>query len=275
MIPVELFAFSYIPSWYEQLYDLAQMAEPEPWRFLCPDYETQNDATPILERYINQVFRKLAIDYNTASPEALDNIIYIRSRYACFNTGLYTPNFKAIFMCFERNKRLDTLRQWYFKGFYDEGSVWLKYVQPLPQRPAFSPRHWVTYFDPDWEIRINADHILGDDENVQRLPESIRAAWNLPLMLETAVEQSRRRAFTNWNHAVPQVFHNRVQYLLPIYLTRVDKPDLAMALSPMDGFYLGHTCLTPAMAYQNARLLARPSAGWLTALVEPERRNDA
>ena len=126
----------------------------------------------------------------------------------------------------------------------------------------------MTYYDPEWEIRVNADHILGDAENVARLPESIRTAWNLPLLLETAVELARRKALTDWSLAVPQMFQGRVQYLLPIHLTNMERPDLAMALSILDGYYIGHTCLTLEMAYQNARLLARPTAGWLTQLVE-------
>ena len=58
MIPTDLFSYAYIPAWYEQLYELSQLAAPEPWRFRQPTYETQNDQNPILERYINQVFRK-------------------------------------------------------------------------------------------------------------------------------------------------------------------------------------------------------------------------
>ena len=54
------------------------------------------------------------------------------------------------------------------------------------------------YYEPDWEIRINTEHILSDEQNVQRLPEYIRNAWNLPLMLETAVELARRRAKVDW-----------------------------------------------------------------------------
>ena len=100
------------------------------------------------------------------------------------------------------------------------------------------------------------------------VPESIRTAWNLPLLLETAVELARRKALTDWSLAVPQMFQGRVQYLLPIHLTNMERPDLAMALSILDGYYIGHTCLTLEMAYQNARLLARPTAGWLTQLVE-------
>ena len=101
---------------------------------------------------------------------------------------------------------------------------------------------------------------------------------------------------TDWSLAVPQIFQSRVQYLLPIHLTNMERPDLAMALSIMEGYYIGHTCprrpseasagvsaacrangtpgaigahgVEPEMAYQNARLLARPTAGWLAELAE-------
>lgn len=268
MIPTDLFSYAYIPAWYEQLYELSQLAAPEPWRFRQPTYETQNDQNPILERYINQVFRKQSVKYNCVELEEADSVFYIRNDFSCFHTGLYTRSYKAIYMCFDRNKRLNTLRKWCFKGFATNDSPWFKYVQPLPQRPAFPLRQEMTYYDPEWEIRVNADHILGDAENVARLPESIRTAWNLPLLLETAVELARRKALTDWSLAVPQMFQGRAQYLLPIHLTNMERPDLAMALSIMDGYYIGHTCLTLEMAYQNARLLARPTAGWLTQLVE-------
>lgn len=50
-------------------------------------------------------------------------------------------------------------------------------------------------------------------------------------------------------------------------MTDMEKLDLAMTLTIMDGYYLGNTCLTLEMAYLNARLLARPVAPWLTELV--------
>lgn len=276
MIPTDLFSFAYVPAWFEQLYALSQLAIPEPWRFINPEYEIQNTETPILERYIHQVFKKLVIEYEYAqNPMEADGLLYLRNEFACLHTGLYTKQYKSIYMCFDRNKRQDTLKQWYFKGFVDEGSPWLKYISLLPLRPSFPMRQYASFFDPEWEIRVNADHILGDAENVQRLPESIRDAWNLPLLLETAVELARRRSLVDWSLAVPQSFQGRIQYLLPIHLTNMARPDLAMALSVMEGYYIGHTCLTLNMAYQNARLLARPTAEWLCDLVEPERSNDA
>ena len=47
----------------------------------------------------------------------------------------------------------------------------------------------------------------------------------------------------------------------------METPDLAMTLTIMDGYYLGNTCLTLEMAYLNARLVARPTARWLSGLV--------
>ena len=49
---------------------------------------------------------------------------------------------------------------------------------------------------------------------------------------------------------------------------KMDKPDLAMTLTVMDGYYLGNTCLTLEMAYLNARAIAKPVTPWLLELVK-------
>ena len=74
--------------------------------------------------------------------------------------------------------------------------------------------------------------------------------------------------FDSFCKTVAQGYQGRVQYLLPICLTDMEVPDLAMTLTIMDGYYLGNTCLTLEMAYLNARLLSRPVAHWLTDIVE-------
>ena len=130
-----------------------------------------------------------------------------------------------------------------------------------------NPQYGVNY-NPEWPIRVNVDHILGDEENLSRIPAEIREVQNLPLLLETAVELARRKAVVEPSIVVPQGYQGRVQYLLPICLTDMEQPDLAMTLTIMDGYYLGNTCLTLEMAYLNARLLSRPVAHWLTDIVE-------
>lgn len=119
----------------------------------------------------------------------------------------------------------------------------------------------------EWPIRVNIDHILGDEENLSRLPSEVRDARNLPLLLEMAEELAWRKAVVEPGIVVPQGYQGWVQYLLPICLTDMEKPDLAMTLSIMGGYYLGNTCLTLEMAYLNVRLLAKPVAPWLSGLV--------
>lgn len=106
----DLFSFSFVPNWYLQLDALAELALPEPWRFRSGSYSEKNYDTPILERYIQSIFRKQVIDYNAATDKAeQDQIILLRNEYACFHTGLYTKRYKPIYACFGRNKKLDSL----------------------------------------------------------------------------------------------------------------------------------------------------------------------
>lgn len=272
-IDEELFSFAFIPAWYDQLYALAQMAMSESWRFRQPEREIQNTETPILERYINQIFARQANEFNVLPADCRDKVIYIRDDLACLHTGLYTKRYKSIYMLFEPNRKMDTTKQWYFKAFVEESSEKLKYVSPLPSRPRFLKEGISVCFEPEWEVRINIEHIIGDVRNLQRIPGMLRDAWNLQVLLEAAVQDARNRAKLDGAIVIPQVFQGQLQFLIPIYLTNNVLPDMAMALSIMDGYYIGHTCLTCEMAYQNARLLGRPMATWLTNLVSPDDKD--
>lgn len=264
MIAPDLFEFAYVPDWYGHLAELERLALPESWKFRKPSRETKNADTPILERYIHTIFRKQVIDFNSESdPRKADSIFHLENECVCFHTGLYTPQYKGIYGYFERNNFSDSLRDWYFRGFCDELSPKLRYIEPLPQKPVYHMAQSGINFNPEWPIRVNVNHILGDEENLERIPAKIRKVKNLPLLFETAVELGRRKSVIEPGLVVPQGYQGRVQYLLPVYLTNMQKPDLAMTLTVMDGYYLGNTCLTLEMAYLNARVVARPMAPWL------------
>lgn len=83
---------------------------------------------------------------------------------ACFHTGLYNSRYKGIYAFFERNHKKDSMLDWYFRGFCDELSPWLRYIQPLPQKPSFYVTQKCAGFNPDWPVRANVEHILGDAE---------------------------------------------------------------------------------------------------------------
>lgn len=267
-IQTDLFMFAYIPDWYDKLMELAELAIQEPWHFKSPNYPAKNIKTPILEKYIREIFRMQAITYNAATDEWQEmNAMHISGRRACFHTGLFTQSFRPIYACFEPNKRMDSMLQWHLQGFADDNSIWLKHASPLPKSPLSGiPER--PGFNPGWTIRVNMKHILEDPENKSRIPEELSRLKFLPLLMETATELGRRQSMMQPGIVVPQIYRGRVQYLLPISLSDPDKTDLAMALSIMEGYYQGETCLTPQMAYQNARLLGRPTVRWLAELVE-------
>lgn len=195
MIAPDLFEFAYVPDWYGHLAELERLALPESWKFRKPSRETKNTDTLILERYIHTFFRKQVIDFNSESdPRKADSIFHLENECVCFHTGLYTRQYKGIYGYFERNNFSDSLRDWYFRGFCDEMSPKLRYIEPLPQKPVYHMAQSGINFNPKWPIRVNVNHILGDEENLERIPAKIRKAKNLPLLFETAVELGRRKA---------------------------------------------------------------------------------
>lgn len=170
MIAPDLFEFAYVPDWYGHLAELERLALPESWKFRKPSRETKNTDTPILERYIHTIFRKQVIDFNSESdPRKADSIFHLENECVCFHTGLYTRQYKGIYGYFERNNFSASLRDWYFRGFCDEMSPKLRYIEPLPQKPVYHMAQSGINFNPEWPIRVNVNHILGDEENLERM----------------------------------------------------------------------------------------------------------
>lgn len=265
----DLFLAAYAPRWSEQLEYLASIAMPEPWKFKNPSYERKNAEYAVLERYLFSVFRHQVISAENAfSPMEADQIFFLRSGYACFHTGLMSRKFKDIYAFFERNRYDWASQDWVLKGFYDDTSPAVRIIGTLPLKPYSNLYATQSCFRPDWPIRVNVQHILESPENLSRIPEAVRGFGNLPLLLEAGVEAARRTASYTPSIVVPQLYQNRIQFLLPICLLDPGKPDIALTISEMEDYYLGNTCLTLEMTYCNARQLARPTAPWLTSLVE-------
>ncbi len=268
ILPDDMFDFSYFFDLQQSLQDLARLAMPEVWRFHTSKAHSHNDETPILEKYIRSLYRYLAISYNASDCEQ-EKCRYFGSGgpCLCFHTGLLTPFFEGIYALFELNRRRDTRFNWVFKGFFPSSSAKLRSISILPEKPFFGQD---SHFHPEWEIRINFKHILQDGANLQRIPECIRKQSNLPLLLHASVLYARALASIDPSIIVPQLYCRQIQYLMPICLTNLETCDLAMTLTPCDGFYYGTTCLTCEMAYINARILSRPSTPWLTDLVRSD-----
>lgn len=120
-------------------------------------------------------------------------------------------------------------------------------------------------FDLVFSLCVSVVLIMGDEENLTRIPASLMGEGNSLLLrraFEGAVVEAARRAAANYTLAVPQFYGGRIQLLLPLCLTG-DKPELALTIQREDGFYAARTCLTLDMAYNNARLICRPETSWI------------
>ena len=122
-------------------------------------------------------------------------------------------------------------------------------------------------FDVNLDIIPQWDHIIFDEENFGRIPETLRMQGReyCQSLMDGCINSVKKRIEANYKTVVPQFYRGRIQLLAPLYLTNPDTPDLALVLSLSNDktVYFGHTCLTTEMAYNNARLIARPDSYWL------------
>ena len=244
---MKLFEFAYCPSYERLIGSLASIC-PEKWSFGL------NTNNIILKNYINHTFMKV---YDDDYIEYTDN-------YAVFNTGLYTPFYEPIYAYFDLNRNLDK-QKWFLNGFYTSYQLGNIGVIERPKRANYFSNPADLVFDTNCEIIPQYQHIFNDPENFLRIPELIRESPNKTMLFDGAVKRARHMIDANYKTAVPQYYKGKIQLLVPICLVSENNPDLALVVSKneMGNQYLGHTCLTLDMAYNNARLIARPDSNWL------------
>ena len=246
---MKLFDFAFCNEYEKKIQNLSGIC-PEKWSF------GGNSDNTILKNYIEHTFLKLQ--------EEEEEKILQEEEYALFNTGLYTVYYESIFAYFTKNK-IQNRQEWYLDGFYTSYQLGMMGVVNLPQRANYFKVPSDLVFDTNCNIVPQYPHIFGDAENFLRIPESVRESPNKTLLFDGAIKRAKCMIDANYKTAVPQYYRGRIQLLIPICLVSESVPDLALVVSKNDtgNQYLGHTCLTLDMAYNNARLIARPDSAWL------------
>ncbi len=245
------------PGWLDKL--AYELAEKEPWEYR---HATAGEPIPVLRSYIKHTFRRL---------EEMNNGIGFSSdqQIAAFNTGLVTPNQEEIYGVFRRNPRPNR-QPWKLQGFR-KGSDWdviEKFGSSPPPLANYFDDPSVLLYDRRCELFINIDHVM---ENLDRFPQHLQAnPYVARQLLISAEATTKKRVYRNYKAAIPQYYRDKggdggVQLLLPICLENPAKADLALVVAKNDAgnAYRGSTVLTLDMAYNNARLLARPDTEWL------------
>lgn len=250
----KLLEFAYFPEIERRFEDIAVIAQEEPW----DHSDTLLRRHSILQNYLERTYEKL---------EEEKNIAYTASReHACFNTGLLTKNREDIFLLFQTNKHPTATSPYYLTSVQKESDVLINryFSGRLPDPADYFQQPELLICNPHLPLTVDYDHII--DENIIRFPEPLRGnRYALRNLVKGAIEYTMKLVRNNYRTAVPQYFNGHLQILLPLYLTDPHgPPDLALALYREEGGYVGRTCLTMKMAYQNARVIVRPDAeSWL------------
>lgn len=224
-------------NWRDYTNDLLKIASPEEW---------SNDTYPnngILANYIVKTYEKLQSERN----------IIFANDYALFNTGLFTKYYEPIY-AYQSGKNI------LFLTDYELGNI---EVKERPERANYFENPELLLFDWHCPINIQYSHILDDDKNRKRIPKEILDRKDIINTLNGSIDTMKKRVSCNYKLAIPQYFEGKIQLLLPLCLKTDDIPDIALTVTKKDGYYQGHTCLTLDMAYNNARLIAKPESNWL------------
>lgn len=244
---MKLFQFAFCFEYDKKIRTLSNLC-PEKWSF------GSNADNVILKNYIDHTLEKIFEE----------NKLIEKPDYCLFNTGLYTDFYEEIYAYFIKNQNKDR-QKWFLDGFYTSYQILNMGVTEHPQRANYFSNPADLVFDTNCEIIPQYAHIFNDPENFLRIPESVRESTNKTMLFDGAIKRAKQMINANYKTAVPQYYKGKIQLLIPICLINENIPDLALVVSKSGtgDQYLGHTCLTLDMAYNNARLIARPDSNWL------------
>ncbi len=231
-----------------------------------------------------------------------ENGISLKEERKIFNSGLLNKFFRPIFIsgkvgkfkiefgneCFEWELLKDL-------KIHSANDSIIRRNFPDKQEPAMA-----SYFESTDQVVFNSklpiylydEHIFDDGLKNSRMSKKYQDQYDLIKNdkdkmdkfitkisgeFDTAVKRVQLMAERNYKLALPQFFRTKddMQFLLPIYLSGNSdiQPDCALAVSlekqidpqtqEITQYYVGKTILTLDMAYNNARLIAKPDIFWL------------
>ncbi|MEO6325395.1 MAG: DUF3825 domain-containing protein [Thermoanaerobaculia bacterium] len=254
--PLERFAI--LRSLDERLDELAKkLAQPEPWDY---KHTPSSHPLPILRSYLYYTFARLESQgkLKESKDEKAKSI-------ACFNTGLVTEGQEEIFAFFFENPRRQRPDEpkWVLDSFIRDSDHRRTHFAESPELATYFEEPGELLYDVRVQLTVNMPHIT--EKNIKRFPEELQQQ-PIPMLsqlISGAIEAAKRRVRRNYKTAIPHFHKERIQMLLPLCLRKPETADLALVVSRENQVYRASTVLTLDMAYNNARLIARPDREWL------------
>lgn len=246
---ISLKDYCYFPSFVQALEELKNMAMSESW-----DYrDNPQGNNPVLFSYIQNTFLRVMEEGKVQEEDG----------YSIFNTGLVTRFQEPIFCLMETNSVKSSKWAWKFAGWKKESDRELVEMGKLPEHASYLTNITDLIMDTTLPLRVDYEHIIED--NIDRFPEVLRDnnREQLAMQVKGAISVALQRVSRNYRVAVPQYFHGEIQLLLPLCLQGNEAADVVLVLEKKKGFYRASSCLTMAMAMNNARLIARLDNEWM------------
>jgi hypothetical protein len=223
--------------------------------FIAMEYNREMSGNPSRGNGYNFNEDKSKCVMNTGLIDVYGNYIYI------IDNTPYIPDFD--------NKRLSILNN--KAGLLNMGFS-IQNVKKLPDPLIFTEDNSQLLFkaditDFDFEDTMHLYHII--EERRYRFPEKYRKESTKALCdrLKDAVEQAVKIQKTDYRYILPKYdfYRHDIQFLIPFHLdTKLDEaPELAIVVGENRGILSVYTVLFTDDAYDDARLLCRPSSDWI------------
>ena len=238
------------------------MAQQEDWEYRNV---TSAKPLPILRNYIAYTFRRAQFQGRVVETVGKAGV-----PTAAFDTGLLTNHFERIFGLFVPQTSSTLPQPWFLQGFFRESDYRLMAFQHLPERATYFDHPADLVYNPAYDLRVQYDHIVND--NLHRFASDLQSDERRRVeQVRQAIEHAKFRVTQNYKTAIPQFYwptrdpssEGRLQLLLPLCLHDLSRADLALSVDREGEVYRAATVLTLDMAYNNARLVARPDREWL------------
>lgn len=247
---------------------LANEVQKEEWKY--KEYKSAINY-PILKSYIEHSYFRLKREGKV--------LFSTDKRKIMFNTGLLERNFllDVYISCnLKKVKVLDKEMELPYKPEIlceDDINISKQFGVVVPELAKYFKKIDEVVFNPDLEINMNWKHIF--IERADRIPKDIAGNTNdikdIVQKFRGNEENLKKIARRNYKMVVPQYYKENIQFLMPVYLGSElsGTPDFALVLDidKENLRYNGTTILTIEMAYQNARLLAKPDSPWIISKI--------
>ena len=224
-------------NWNKYTDQLSKIVDKEKWS------NNTYSNNGILANYIVKTYDKLISEKK----------IVIGQNYALFNTGLFNKFFDHIY-AYQSGTDIS------FLTGYELSNIG---ISDRPEKANYFEHPELLLFDWHYPIDVHYKHILDDEKNRERLPKEFLESENKINIINGALDTMKKKVSANYKLAIPQYYDGKIQLLLPLCLMSDDIPDVALTVTKKNNCYQGHTCLTLDMAYNNARLIAKPESSWL------------